>query len=145
MAKKSQKTTKRRQRPLYQRIAIDIAGFGLLILAVLTGWLPGPGGIPLFLVGLGVLSLNYEWAERLLKSFDAKRREYTEKYLMASREVSWAMDAISVALLAGGTYGILNLDKLWQRGICVGLVLVAIITLASNQKRFERATRYFKK
>lgn len=62
----------RTSRPLYKRIAIDIAGFGLILLGLLTGWLPGPGGIPLILAGLGLLALNYTWAENLLK--DLKKR-----------------------------------------------------------------------
>jgi hypothetical protein len=40
--------------------------FGLLfiIAAALTGWLPGPGGIPLFLIGIAILSTEYAWARR---------------------------------------------------------------------------------
>lgn len=48
-----------------KRIGIDIAGFGLVLLAPLLGWLPGPGGIPLLLAGLGLLSINHAWARRL--------------------------------------------------------------------------------
>jgi hypothetical protein len=145
MNKSRQPQSRRHQRPFYQRVAIDIAGFGLIILAALTGWLPGPGGIPLFLIGLGILSLNYEWAERLLKNFDAKRREYTDKYLMATLAVSRTMDGICIVLLLGGIYGLLNFGNLWLRGISAGLIILAIITLLSNQKRFERLTAHFKK
>jgi putative transmembrane protein PGPGW len=38
----------------------------LLIAAPLTGWLPGPGGIPLFIAGLAVLASEFEWAQRVL-------------------------------------------------------------------------------
>jgi hypothetical protein len=38
---------------------------GLFILAAAaTGWLPGPGGIPLFLIGIAILATEFEWAER---------------------------------------------------------------------------------
>lgn len=63
---------KRKSRPLHKRIAIDIGGFGLILLGILTGWLPGPGGIPLILAGLALLALNYVWAENLLN--DLKKR-----------------------------------------------------------------------
>lgn len=145
MVKANKGKSKRQHRPLYQRVAIDVAGFSLLLLAVLTGWLPGPGGIPLFLLGLGVLAINHEWAERMLKNFEAKRREYTDKYLMTSPAVSRTMDAVALVLLAAGLYGISNFSQLWQRGIAAGLSLFAIVILLSNQKRFERIASVFKK
>ncbi|GAA2804120.1 PGPGW domain-containing protein [Kribbella solani] len=48
------------------RIGVGVVGGLLLIAAPLTGWLPGPGGIPLFIAGLAVLSSEFEWAQRLL-------------------------------------------------------------------------------
>jgi hypothetical protein len=49
-----------------KRIAYDIAGVSLIIASPLLGWLPGPGGIPLFLAGLGLLAVHNEWARNLL-------------------------------------------------------------------------------
>jgi membrane-bound ClpP family serine protease len=47
-------------------VVLDVLGVALMILAVLTGWLPGPGGIPLFIIGLSLLAINHEWAERYI-------------------------------------------------------------------------------
>ena len=44
---------------------ILVIGMAFVIAAPLTGWLPGPGGIPLFLIGVAILATEYEWAERL--------------------------------------------------------------------------------
>lgn len=49
-----------------KRISYDIAGVTLIIASPLLGWLPGPGGIPLFLAGLGLLAVHNEWAQKLL-------------------------------------------------------------------------------
>lgn len=38
-------------------------GVLLIVAAGLTGWLPGPGGIPLFLLGIAVLATEFEWAK----------------------------------------------------------------------------------
>lgn len=39
---------------------------GLFIIAAgLTGWIPGPGGTPLFLIGIAILATEFVWAERL--------------------------------------------------------------------------------
>lgn len=40
-------------------------GMLFVIAAGLTGWLPGPGGIPLFLIGIAILATEFEWAMRL--------------------------------------------------------------------------------
>lgn len=48
------------------RVGVAVVG-GLLLLAwLLVSWLPGPGGIPLLLAALAVLSTEFRWAHRLL-------------------------------------------------------------------------------
>lgn len=54
------------RKAMFYRIGVGIVGGLLIILAPLTGWLPGPGGIPLFIAGLAVLASEFEWAQRLL-------------------------------------------------------------------------------
>ena len=49
-----------------KRIAYDITGVVLILISPLLGWIPGPGGIPVFLAGLGLLSVHNEWARKLL-------------------------------------------------------------------------------
>ena len=44
-----------------------ILGVGLffVILSPFTGVLPGPGGIPVFLIGIAILATEYTWARRI--------------------------------------------------------------------------------
>lgn len=42
-----------------------VAGMLFIVAAALTGWLPGPGGIPLFLVGIAILATEFVWAEKI--------------------------------------------------------------------------------
>lgn len=51
------------------RIGVAIAGLLLIILGAATGPLPGPGGIPLVLLGLAVWASEFEWAQRLMQWF----------------------------------------------------------------------------
>lgn len=44
---------------------ILVVGMTFVLAAGLTGWLPGPGGIPLFLIGVAILATEFKWAERL--------------------------------------------------------------------------------
>ena len=135
----------KKDRPLYQRVLLDIAGFGLIIVSPFTGVLPGPGGIPVFLAGLGLVALNHEWAENLLKNFEKKREQFTEKVLMASPKISRTIDVFGLILIAGGIFLAAIQDNIILRGIGIATVSITLILLLSNQKRFERIAKFFKK
>jgi uncharacterized protein (TIGR02611 family) len=70
-----------------KRVAVTIAGFGLLLAGIALLVLPGPGWLLIFL-GLGVLATEYVWAQRLLKQ--AKRRAEQAKDLALRRKDSRA-------------------------------------------------------
>lgn len=40
-------------------------GIVIIICAGLIGWLPGPGGLPLFLLGITLLATEFHWAEHI--------------------------------------------------------------------------------
>jgi len=54
-----------------RRVGITIAGFAVLLAGVALLVLPGPGWLLIFL-GLGILSTEYVWAQRMLST--AKRK-----------------------------------------------------------------------
>lgn len=47
-----------------RRILVFILGMLLILTAPLIGWLPGPGGMIVFLLGIAVLATEFTWAER---------------------------------------------------------------------------------
>lgn len=47
------------------RLIVLVLGIALIVTSVALGWLPGPGGIPLFLAGIALLSTQFEWAKRV--------------------------------------------------------------------------------
>ena len=145
MAYTSVMNKRKKNRPLYQRIAFDIAGFGLMIAAPFLGWLPGPGGIPMFVAGLGLVALNHEWAENMLRDFEKKREAYTEKYLMASPKVSLTIDIAGLLIMVAGAFVAINTTSSLIRLIAFGSISLTIIVLLSNQKRFERIWTLIKK
>jgi uncharacterized protein (TIGR02611 family) len=53
------------------RVAVAIAGLLLIVLGLVTGPIPGPGGIPLILLGLATWASEFAWAHRLMHSFKA--------------------------------------------------------------------------
>jgi uncharacterized protein (TIGR02611 family) len=54
------------------RLGVGIVGTLLVVLGFLSGPLPGPGGIPLVLLGLAVMASEFVWAERLMTVFKAE-------------------------------------------------------------------------
>jgi len=54
-----------------KRIAVTIAGFGVLLAGIALLVLPGPGWLLIF-IGLTILATEYVWAQRLLNA--AKRK-----------------------------------------------------------------------
>lgn len=60
----------------FYRIAVAVLGVLLMIAAVVTGPLPGPGGIPLFLAGLAVWASEFEWAQNVMLWFKARFEDF---------------------------------------------------------------------
>ena len=66
-----------------RRIGITIAGFAVLLAGVALLVLPGPGWLLIF-IGLGILSTEYVWAQRMLN--EAKRRAEQAKNAVLERK-----------------------------------------------------------
>ncbi|GAA2183909.1 hypothetical protein GCM10009785_29580 [Brooklawnia cerclae] len=80
------------------RIAVGVIGAVLIIAAPLTGWLPGPGGIPLFLAGMAVLASEFMWAKRLRRLL----LRYVHIYLLwpsKRRRLFWVAFFVGLGLL----------------------------------------------
>jgi hypothetical protein len=92
-----------RTRHLYRGV-VGAVGGTLVVLSVLTGWLPGPGGIPLFLAGMAVLASEFAWARRLLDRARDRVRAFTT---WAGRRPRWqrvAGTAGTAAAVVGAGY-----------------------------------------
>ncbi|MGL4173469.1 MAG: PGPGW domain-containing protein [Actinomycetota bacterium] len=86
------------------RFGVGFVGVFLILLAGATGWLPGPGGIPLALVGLAVLASEFDWAARLLdrvKSWLKRGAGWTARQ---PRWVRWLLVIGMVLLIALAVY-----------------------------------------
>ncbi|MFP5281961.1 MAG: PGPGW domain-containing protein [Actinomycetes bacterium] len=61
----------------FYRIAVGVVGLLFVVLGFATGWLPGPGGIPLVLLGLAILASEFEWAHRPVQWFKRQLHRYS--------------------------------------------------------------------
>jgi hypothetical protein len=128
-----------------KRVATDAAGYGLLLLAALTGWLPGPGGIPLALAGLGLLSINNVWAQRLRDYLLTHGGKVAQFFFPRIRWIERAYDALVVLLLI--IVAILEWQRAagWQIALGISLFFVALLLAALNRGRWDRLKNRRKK
>ena len=119
-----------------KRFGTDIAGYGLILLGLLTGWLPGPGGIPLILAGLGLLSIHNHWARRLLLFAKQNASRFME-YIFPENPIAKAVhDSIAVILVLAAIYIFVTRDTFIDIGITISLLALAIVDFLYNRKRW---------
>lgn len=122
----------------FKRIFTDTAGYLLIVAGIATGWLPGPGGIPLILGGLGLLSIHNTWAARLRDYLIRHGATFLQKIFPENHTVQLLYDALAIVLLAFVAYLAWNHDPLWQLSIAVTLFIVALIIAGMNRGRVTR-------
>lgn len=121
-----------------RRIAIDAAGYLLLIAAVATGWLPGPGGIPLALAGLGLLSINNRWAKELREYLLRHGGRLTRALFPPNRTVQWLYDLLVLALLALTGALAWHHAAIWELSLAVMAFFLALFIALMNRDRLAR-------
>ncbi len=122
---------------LLKRIIIDTIGVALIIIAVPFSWLPGPGGIPLALIGLGLLAKNNRWAHNLMNNFEVKIRYYSNQAMHADPRLQTALDTIIVAILCLGIY-VVYISGGWLRTFAAASITSSLILLLLNRGRGVR-------
>lgn len=129
---------------LFKIILTDMAGVGLIILAFLTGWIPGPGGTPLLLAGLGLLAINHEWARRLLRWVKDTGVRLAAAFFKDHPLLMLAYDFLALVLLIGGIYILINIQGFARATATVSFFLSLAIFLG-NRQRLQRITERFRK
>jgi uncharacterized protein (TIGR02611 family) len=72
------------------RFAVALLGVILIALGLVSGPLPGPGGIPLVLLGLAVWSSEFEWAHQVMQWFKKELHRY-RTWPSAAKGVFWVV------------------------------------------------------
>ncbi len=126
-------------------ILFDTLAVLCFIGVILFGWLPGPGGIPLFLLGLSFLAVNHDWAERWLET--AKIHGVTfKKWLFP--DIQWirhTYDALSVIGVSVAGYVLVTQDNRYVEGAAVAVIIFWLFVFLLNRDRFGKFADYFKK
>ena len=124
-----------------KRILTDIAGYGLVLLGITFGWVPGPGGIPLIIAGLGLLSINNEWAARLRSYLLAHGGRLVKNLFPNHPYIQWLYDGLCIALIVLVALLAWQHSPFWKMSLAVALFFLAIFIAAMNRDRYQRLKR----
>lgn len=121
-----------------KRIATDAAGYFLILCGIAFGWLPGPGGIPLVIAGLGLLSINNKWA-RDLRRYALEHGGELIKILFPSH---WFVQGLYdiVVVIMWLIVGILAWKHaaIWENSLAIALFFIALFIALMNRDRLQR-------
>lgn len=132
-----------KQRSLLKRIAIDALGFLLVIAAIPISWIPGPGGIPVLILGLSLLATNHAWAERLLGRVKAGGKLVGSKLFSDNPRIKWLVDIIGILFISGAVVLITLATRSMVKTVGISLILVGLILFLGNRHRFHRIKAKF--
>lgn len=119
-------------------LLVDILGFSLIIIAPFLGWLPGPGGIPLLIIGLSLLANNHEWAERLMQKVKDQVADANKRVTEADPVTKWGIDILSVIFIAGAVFATTKVTGSLWKTTAISFIIAGTILLATNQNRHKR-------
>jgi len=80
-----------------------LVGMAIVIISPFTGALPGPGGIPVFLLGIAILSTEFEWAKRL-RDWTIDRIHWLGRLWRAHKIVGTVVCIVSIAAVVSLSY-----------------------------------------
>lgn len=116
-----------------------------MLLALATGWLPGPGGIPLFIVGLSVLAINHEWAERYIDLLKKYADKLGDLVFVDTPWVQVAYDLLGPLFIATGLTFAWQHTALWQISAAVFCVCFGLLLFLGNRNRWARLKNKLKR
>jgi sulfite exporter TauE/SafE len=119
-----------------KRIFIDIGGYGLILLGVATGWLPG---------GLALLSLHNAWARRLRNWLLRHGADFILYLFPKNPKIQLLYDFIAGIILVIIAWLVWNQASVWQIGLASALFLFVLMIVGMNRDRIIRIKRLYGK
>lgn len=128
-----------------KRLVIDIAGGLLIISSLLTGWIPGPGGIPLFLAGLGLLAINHDWARRWLEHAQRHGLKFMDRLFIDHPLAKLLFDIAGFGLLILSYNLLRGYTSSWVLSLGISTGFAGIGLFLGNRRRLQRFSTWLKR
>jgi len=126
-------------------LGTDALGILLIICAGLFGWLPGPGGIPLLLGGLGLLAINHEWARRWIRKLRDGGSKLSDKIFPNHWVAKIVYDILAVLALGLSVWLVFYFTDNVRRSLGIILLFVGLSILIFNRKRIDKLKAWLDK
>ena len=130
---------------LLKKAIYDTIGVVMLIGALAFGWLPGPGGVPLLLGGLGLLSIHHDWAKKLLLKAKEHGTNFYELLFPDNKLVYLLYDVIGLGIFGTALYIISLETKKITQTAAIAAAFIAFGLLLTNRKRLLKLSAFVKK
>ena len=126
-------------------IVFDTLAVLCFIGVILFGWLPGPGGIPLFFLGLSLLAVNHDWAERLLETVKLRGMSIKRWIFPNIRWVQISYDIVAITAMIMSAILIYNFDSRFIEAFAVLVICFSLFVFLVNRDRFESLSKIIRK
>lgn len=121
-----------------KRILIDMLGYICIVLAFALGWLPGPGGTPLLITGFGLLSINNEWAKRVLNYLKTEGLRLADIVFPDRKLIALVWDVVLIVLVAIAVVVYRDYEGFIATVVSSLALAIALYVFTLNRKRVER-------
>ncbi len=119
-------------------VIYDSLGVLCIIGSILFGWLPGPGGIPLFLIGLGLIATHHDWAERYITIIKKYADNIGDLVFVDTPAIQALYDSISLVLVGLSAYLLYSRPNAVLLAFGLSSGFIAILIFLRNRHRYNR-------
>lgn len=124
-----------------RRPLVFAGGMVLVVVSPFIGWLPGPGGLLIFLGGISVLASEFDWAENLKAVFTEKVPQELKRRWRPTPRWALTFDITCLFLLAVAYLCYLHALYIPVVSFTVAASMLALF----NRNRLERLKQFFKR
>lgn len=117
----------------------------MLLAVPLVGWIPGPGGVPLLIGGLGLLAINHAWAKRLLEQVKTKGTNLYQLIFPRNKRAYVFYDVIGALIVIAAVSLLYQTTRNLLDSIAIAAGFFGLGLLLANRQRIEKLMAFVKK
>lgn len=131
-------------RKLLRRFGSDAAGILCLLLIIPLGPLPGPGGIPLLILGLSLLAKHNVWARNILTYVEERSDSLRHVLFPHHKIIETIWDITSILLFVIATVASIFSDHIVIRIMSIVLGSIGTSIILFNRNRISALRKALK-
>ncbi len=133
------------KQPLFKRVLTDTAGVLCLLAVPFLGPIPGPGGIPLIIAGLGLLAVNHDWADNMLQYVKKHSKSLRGIIFPSKLLIERVWDSVALLILTGGIVLSFTNNHWILQGLSIGLIASSTTIAVLNRNRISKLEKMLKR